>query len=67
MAALAGGVDELRNYYLDIDLVFDATSASDHLEHASLLLESGVDLINLTLPKLETFMFQGIRDIGSFE
>lgn len=64
VAALSGGVDELRNYLPDIDLVFDATSASDHLEHASLLLESGVDLINLTPAKVGDFYVPGVSGVS---
>ena len=63
VAALSGGIEELAEYLPSIDLVFDATSARDHLEHAPILLSAGVDLINLTPAKVGDFYVPGVVPI----
>ena len=65
VAALAGGIEELMEYLPSIDLVFDATSARDHAEHAPLLLAAGVDLINLTPAKIGDFYVPGVTASGA--
>ncbi|WP_119343417.1 acetaldehyde dehydrogenase (acetylating) [Facilibium subflavum] len=46
------GIDALLKYKQDYDLVFDATSAQAHLEHASVLKGLGKQVVDLTPAKL---------------
>lgn len=62
ISALAGGIDELLPLIDNVDLVFDATSARDHLEHVSNLLNAGCNVINLTPAKSGTFFVPGVSD-----
>lgn len=60
ISALSGGIDELMNHIDDVDLVFDATSARDHLDHVQLLEKSGCHVVNLTPAKSGDFFVPGI-------
>jgi acetaldehyde dehydrogenase len=49
------GLEGLLSHIANIDLVFDATSASDHIHTASILRNENVSLINLTPAPLGNF------------
>jgi acetaldehyde dehydrogenase len=53
--AITNGIDGLLPFLENIDLVFDATSAQDHVYHAPILLENNVHVINLTPAKVGQF------------
>jgi acetaldehyde dehydrogenase len=61
--ALSGGIDELMTSIQNIDLVFDATSASDHMQHAELIGDAGKHLINLTPAKLGKYYVPQVTSI----
>lgn len=52
ISALSGGMEDLLRHLPDIDLVFDATSARDHMEHAPIILSNNCHVINLTPGRL---------------
>lgn len=60
ISALSGGIGELMHHIDDVDLVFDATSARDHLEHVPKLVQSGCHVVNLTPAKSGDFYVPGI-------
>lgn len=62
ISALAGGIDELLQLIDNVDLVFDATSARDHLEHEPLLIDAKCHIINLTPAKTGVFFVPGVSD-----
>jgi acetaldehyde dehydrogenase len=62
IATLAGGVDDLMRIVDEIDVVFDATSARDHLVHDDLLKNTGLLLINLTPAKLGEFFVPNVTE-----
>lgn len=45
-------IDYIVNHHKDIDLVFDATSARDHLKHAPIFKQLGIIAIDLTPAKV---------------
>ncbi|CAN2170035.1 MhpF Acetaldehyde dehydrogenase (acetylating) [Candidatus Nanopelagicaceae bacterium] len=61
--ALSGGIDELMSSIQNIDLVFDATSASDHIKHADQIISAGKHLINLTPAKLGNYYVPGVTSL----
>ena len=63
ISALSGGFNELEAHLENIDLVFDATSAKDHLIHAPLLAERGVHVINLTPAPLGNYFVPNVTQI----
>ena len=67
ISALPGGLEELKVHLSNVDLVFDATSAADHLIHAGILLEAGCHVINLTPAPLGEFFVPGVTDISQGE
>jgi acetaldehyde dehydrogenase (acetylating) len=48
----AGGIDSILDLKGEISLVFDATSALDHVKHAPMLKEAGICTVDLTPAKL---------------
>jgi len=60
ISALSGGIEDLISHLPDIDLVFDATSARDHMEHAPIILANNCHVINLTPAKLGSFYVPGL-------
>ena len=60
VATMTGGIDDLLLIAPEVDVVFDATSARDHLLHNELLKESQVLLINLTPAKLGDFFVPNV-------
>lgn len=60
VGTLTGGIDDLMLISDEIDVVFDATSARDHLVHNEKLNESGLLLINLTPAKLGEFFVPNV-------
>jgi len=67
ISALPGGLEELKVHLSNVDLVFDATSAADHLNHAGILLEAGCHVINLTPAPLGEFFVPGVTEISLSE
>jgi len=53
--AITNGIEGLIPFLENIDLVFDATSAYDHANHAPILLDNNVHVINLTPAKIGEF------------
>lgn len=66
ISALTGGIDELMKHLPDIDLVFDATSARDHLSHAPVLLGNNCHVINLTPARLGDYYVPDLSDLDVF-
>ena len=48
----AGGIGSILDLKSEISLVFDATSALDHVKHAPLLKDAGISAVDLTPAKL---------------
>lgn len=64
ISALPGGLEELKDHLSNVDLVFDATSAADHLQHAGILLEERCHVINLTPAPSGEFFVPGVTAIS---
>ncbi len=64
MSALSGGIEDLLVHLPDIDLVFDATSARDHMEHAPIILANNCHVINLTPAKLGNFYVPDLSQLS---
>lgn len=60
VATLTRGIHDLMKVSNEIDVVFDATSARDHLVHSDQLKETGLLLINLTPAKLGDFFVPNV-------
>ncbi|WP_317930292.1 acetaldehyde dehydrogenase (acetylating) [Halioxenophilus sp. WMMB6] len=54
------GIDAILANADNIDIVFDATSASDHRRHAPLLAAAGIKAIDLTPAKMGPFCIPGL-------
>jgi acetaldehyde dehydrogenase len=65
ISALPGGIQELKAHLESVDIVFDATSAADHLKHADMLLQEGCHVINLTPAPLGDYYVPGVTKISS--
>jgi len=53
-------LDAFREHSSPLDLVFDATSANDHKQHAQYFLEAGIKAIDLTPAKVGRFCIPSI-------
>jgi acetaldehyde dehydrogenase (acetylating) len=61
VAISADGIGFIKKNRDLCDLVFDATSAASHLEHAAILREMGVPVIDLTPAKLGPFCVPSVN------
>lgn len=64
ISALSGGIEDLVKHLPDIDVVFDATSARDHMEHAPLILANNCHVINLTPARLGEFYVPELAELS---
>lgn len=64
ISALPGGIDDLLKHLPDIDLVFDATSARDHMEHAPIILANNCHVINLTPARLGDYYVPELAELA---
>lgn len=63
IATMTGGLEDLMSILDDIDVIFDATSAADHLLHNDALKSRNVLLINLTPAKVGEFFVPGAGEL----
>ncbi len=64
ISALHGGMEDLLKHLADIDLVFDATSARDHAEHAPTILANNCHVINLTPARLGDYYVPELAELS---
>ena len=64
ISALSGGIEDLLKHLPDIDLVFDATSARDHMEHAPIILSNNCHVINLTPARLGDYYVPELAELS---
>ena len=61
--AMSGGIHDLMDSIQNIDLVFDATSATDHNQNSRLISAEGKHLINLTPAKLGNYFVPNVTKL----
>lgn len=64
VAAMTGGLNDLMSILDDVDIVFDATSAADHLLHNEALKSRDVLLVNLTPARVGEFFVPGATELA---